>query len=71
MAMLTVEGVFENGRIRLSDNVSLPEHTKVLVMIPDREGKPLAYSYSPRLARPEQANDFAKQIIEVTADAEL
>ena len=67
MAMLTVEGVFENGRIRLSDKVSLPEHTKVLVMIPDREEKPLAYSYSPRLARPEQANDFAKQIIEPSA----
>lgn len=28
MTMLTVEGVFENGRIRLSDNVALPEHTK-------------------------------------------
>lgn len=71
MAMLTVEGVFENGRSRLSDNVALPEHTKVYVVIPDVEAKPLAYSGNPRLVRPEQAGDFAKQIIEAPADAEL
>ena len=71
MTMLTVEGVFENGRIRLSDNVALPEHTKVYVVIPAVEAKPLAYSGSPRLVRPEQAGDFAKQIIEVPTDAEL
>lgn len=70
MAMLTVEGVFENGRIRLSDNVAVPDHTKVYVVIPAVEAKP-AYSGSPRLVRTEQASDFAKQIIEVPADAEL
>ena len=69
MAMLTVEGVFENGRIRLSDSLALPEHTKVYVIIPDVEAKPLAYS--PRLVRPEQAKDFTKQIIEVPPDAGL
>ena len=71
MAMLTVEGVFENGRIRLSDSLALPEHTKVYVIIPDVEAKPLAYTYSPRLVRPEQAKDFTKQIIEVPPDAGL
>ena len=69
MAMLTVEGVFENGRIRLSDSLALPEHTKVYVIIPDVEAKPLAYS--PLLVRPEQAKDFTKQIIEVPPDAGL
>ena len=71
MAMLTVEGVFENGRIRLRDKVELPEHTKVYVVIPDIGPTPIAYTYSPRLVHPEQAHDFAKQVIEVPTDAEL
>src|SRR6266849_8576763 len=40
MAILTVEGVVENGQIRLRDNVALPEHTKVYVVIPDVETAP-------------------------------
>ena len=71
MAMLTVEGVFENGRIRLRDKVTLPEHTKVYVVIPDIEPTPLSRTYSPRLVHPEQAHDFVKQVIEVPADAEI
>jgi hypothetical protein len=62
---------FENGQIRLPDNVTLPEHTKVSVVIPDIETTPPAHVYSPRLVHPEQAADFAKQIIEVSTDAEL
>jgi hypothetical protein len=71
MAILTVEGVVENGQIRLRDNLTLPEHTKVYVVIPDIATAPQAHVYSPRLVHPEQAADFAKQIIEVLADAEL
>jgi hypothetical protein len=71
MAILTVEGIVENGQIRLRDNVTLPEHTKVYVVVPDIAAAPQAHVYSPRLVHPEQAADFAKQIIEVSADAEL
>jgi hypothetical protein len=71
MAILTVEGIVENGQIRLRDNVTLPEHTKVYVVVPDIVAAPQAHVYSPRLVHPEQAADFAKQIIEVSADAEL
>jgi hypothetical protein len=71
MAILTIEGIVENGQIRLRDNVTLPERTKVYVVIPDVETALQAYIYSPRLVHPEQAADFAKQIIEVSADAEL
>jgi hypothetical protein len=71
MAILTFEGIVENGQIRLRDNVTLPEHTKVYVVIPDIETIPQAHIYSPRLVHPEQATDFAKQITEVSADAEL
>ena len=71
MAILTIEGIVENSEIRLSGNVTLPEHTKVYVVIPDATTAPQAHVYSPRLARPEQAADFAKQIIEAPADAGL
>jgi hypothetical protein len=71
MAILTVEGIVENGQIRLRDQVTLPEHTKVYVVIPDMETAPQAHLYSPRLVHAEQAADFAKQVFEVSADAEL
>ena len=71
MPILTVEGIVENGQIRLRDNVTLPEHTKVYVVIPDVATVPQAHVYSPRLVHPEQAADFVKQIIEASADAEL
>jgi len=71
MPILTLEGIVENGQIRLRDQVTLPEHTKVYVVIPEVETVPQAHVYSPRLVHPEQAEDFAKQVIEVSADAEL
>lgn len=71
MAISTFEGVVENGHIRLRDNVTLPENTKVYVVIPGLEAVPEAQVRSPRLVHPEQAGDFAKQVIEVSADAEL
>jgi hypothetical protein len=69
MPILTLEGIVENGQIRLRDQVTLPEHTKDYVVIPDVETVPQAHVYSPRLVHPEQAADFAKQVIEVSADA--
>ena len=71
MAILTVEGVVENGQIRLRDNVVLPEDTKVYVVIPDVESAPPPHVYSPRLVHLAQAPDFAKQVIEVSTNAEL
>ncbi len=75
MGLLTVEGVVENGRIRLRDDVTLPEHATVYVVVPDFAAPPPATTrpparvFSPRLARPAQAADFAKQVIEASADA--
>ncbi len=53
MAILTVEGIVENGQIRPRDQVVLPEHTKVYVVIPDVEAVPTAHAYGPRLVHPE------------------
>ncbi len=72
MPISTFEGIVENGQIRLRDEVTLPENTRVYVVIPDFEAAPLkARVYTPRLVHPEQANDFAKQVIEESADAGL
>ena len=71
MAISTFEGIVENGRIRLQDDIALPEQTKVYVVIPDFKAISRARVYSPRLVHPEQAAAFVKQIIEVDADAEL
>ena len=40
-------------------------------IIPDIETAPQAHIYNPRLVHPEQVTDFAKQILEVSADAGL
>lgn len=72
MPVSTFEGIVENGQIRLCDDVALPEKTKVYVVIPDVEAAPpKARIYSPHLVHPEQATDFAKQVIEESADAGL
>jgi hypothetical protein len=40
MAILTLEGIVENGQIRVRDKVMLPKRTKVYVVIPDVEPAP-------------------------------
>ena len=42
MGATTIEGVVENGQIRLPASVRLPERTKVYVVIPDVEVQPVA-----------------------------
>jgi hypothetical protein len=71
MQVTAIEGVVENGRIRLSEEVALPENTRVFVIVADLHAGPSAQIRSPRLAYPHQAADFIKQIVEIPADAEL
>jgi hypothetical protein len=71
MGVTTVEGVVENGQIRLPATVRLPERTKVYVVIPDVEVQAVAYIGSPRLVHPEQAADFQKEVLEEPSDADL
>jgi hypothetical protein len=67
----TYQATVENGQIRLPASVRLPEKAKVYVVVPDLETPPAAYIGSPRLAHPEQAGDFRKQVTEEATDAEL
>ena len=73
MGVTTIEGVVENGQIRLPAAVHLPERTKVYVIIPDVEVQVQGITYigSPRLVHPEQAADFAKEVLEEPSDGDL
>lgn len=73
MNISAIEGIVENGQIRLLGSVALPEHAKVYVVVPglDLEAVPKARIASPRLVHPEQAGDFVKQVFEAPADAQL
>ena len=66
-----IEGVVENGRIRLRGDISLPEKTRVVVIVADQETRPAPHLRSPHLAHPEQALEFRKQVIEGPADAKV
>jgi hypothetical protein len=71
MSVTTIEGIVENGQIRLPSSVRLPERAKVYVIVPDAEVPSVAYIGSPRLAHPEQASDFEKVVVEESNDAGL
>ena len=64
MSVTTLEGVVEDGRIRLVEPARLPERATVYVVIPGEERRRRAYARSPRLVHREQAGDFEKQVFE-------
>lgn len=69
MKVETYEAIVENGQIKLADAVRLPEHTKVYVIVPGEIEAQRFHVRSPRLAQPEQAADFVKEITEEAANA--
>jgi hypothetical protein len=68
MQVTAIEGVVENGKIRLREPLSLAENTRVYVIVAGAPTAPTARIQSPRLANPAQADDFRKQILEITSD---
>ncbi len=71
MALSTYEGIVEDRRVRLPDDVKLPEHTRVYVVVPGDAPPARVRVRSPRLAHSEQAPDFAKKVLEASSDAGL
>ncbi len=69
MQVTTIEGIVKNGQIHLSEDVKLPEATKVYVVVPNLPKK-TAKIMSPRLANKADAKRFVK-IIEEDVDAEV
>ena len=64
MLVTAIEGVVENGRIRLREEVSLAENTKVYVIVADLPSSPSAQVRTPRLAHAQEAGDFRKQVVD-------
>lgn len=71
MALATFEGTVENGQIRLRENVRLPEHARVYVVVADMEVTRPPRIASPRLANPAHAGRYVKEVIVVPGDAGL
>ena len=67
----TYEAIVENGQIKLADIVQLREHSKVYVIVPGDAEPNQFYVGSPRLAQPEQATDFVKDVSVEAANAGL
>lgn len=67
MQVATFEGIVENGQIRLTEDVKLPESAKVYVVVPNLE-KRTAKIMSPRLVDKEKLKDFEREIIEIEDD---
>lgn len=64
MKVLTYEAVVEQGEVKLPKTVTLPEHAKVYVVVPGVEDLPPSMIHTPHLLRPEQAANFAMEIVE-------
>jgi hypothetical protein len=71
MKVATYEATVENGQIKVSEGVKLPERAKVYVVIPDVEEGPSFRVGSPRLADPGQAADFVKEVALENPDARI
>jgi hypothetical protein len=69
MSVVTLEGIVEGGQVRLPSNVRLPDSTRVFVVVPDVQVERVAQVISPRPARPDQASDFAMEIVGDEPDA--
>jgi hypothetical protein len=60
-----LEGVVEQGQIKLNSDVRLPDGTKVYLVIPDLELEMRGvHLRSPHLAHPEQAADFEMEVVD-------
>lgn len=64
MKVVTYEAVVDGGEVKLPETVKLPEHAKVYVVVPGVEELPPSTIHTPHLLRPEQAADFAMEIVE-------
>jgi hypothetical protein len=67
----TLEGIVKNGQVQFLGQGTLPENTKVYVIVQKPDPAGVARIRSPRLAHPEQADEFRKQVIEIPPDAEV
>ena len=63
MKIVTYRATVENGQIKLPDAINLPEHAEVFVVVLGVEASAVSRISSPRLAYPEQASEFVKDVL--------
>jgi hypothetical protein len=71
MKVVTYEGIVEHGCVHFPAGVSLPEKARVYVVVPEIveiEVPRSARIASPRLAHPEQASDFVKEVLDIQGE---
>ena len=61
--LTTYEGVVENGHVTLPPDAEIPEKTRVYVLVPDSNTKRTFRIPGARLAHPEEAKDFVKEVV--------
>lgn len=61
MSVLILKGLVEGGRVRLLDQATLPENTRVYIVVPDA-ARLEPRVWSPRLAEPGQAPAFSMEV---------
>ena len=62
MKVTAYEGIVENGQIKLTDAIRLPEQARVYVVVPASEATPGSSITSPRLSHPGEAGDVTKEL---------
>ena len=67
MTFQVLEGVVENGQIKIAADVQLRDRSQVYVIVRDSAANEVAHVYSPRLRHPSQAEDFKMEVIEQNA----
>lgn len=70
MQVTTIQGIVENGQIKFSETVDLPEKTVVYLVVPNLEKIPTAKIVSPRLVNKADAKKFIKKV-EADVDDEV
>lgn len=81
MSLTTIQGVIENGQIRLVENVRLPENATVYVVFPESDNQPVREVYlksprplrmpTPRVTSAEQAARLKKTMVGIEEDDKL
>ncbi|MGB9179980.1 MAG: hypothetical protein WCB68_12105 [Pyrinomonadaceae bacterium] len=71
MGVLTIEGIVDNGQIKLASDVRLPDHIKVYVVVPDMKIEQTVSLFSPHLKNSEETAEFEMEVVEESSDASL
>ena len=69
MSVQTFEGIVSKGQIALESGLTLPEKTKVYIVVPNglEKSQPI-HIRTPRLKHPEQISEFKIEMIEDSLD---